>query len=105
MLLMTTPLAEQDAVPVYDPSEGLADFLTRVNDVDVICVLVERKDGEIKGSLRTASPHLDVGQIAPALGGGGHASRAGFSLYGPQMDEARAKVLAAIGDYLDGLSA
>lgn len=98
--LLTTSLEEQNAAPVYDPSEGLADFLLRVHDVDLICLLVERAGGEIKGSLRTASPRLDMGQIAQRLGGGGHASRAGFSLFGLPMGEARAKALAAIAEYL-----
>jgi nanoRNase/pAp phosphatase (c-di-AMP/oligoRNAs hydrolase) len=92
---------EQQAVLVHDPSEGLVDFLIRVYDVDVICLLVERPAGEIKGSLRTSSKTLDMGAIAKQLGGGGHKIRGGFSQYDQPMQQVKDKVIAAITQHLD----
>ncbi len=62
--------------------DGLANFLSIIQDVDYIMVLTEDKDNMIKGSLRTTKDNIDVAQIAQRFGGGGHKKAAGFKIPG-----------------------
>lgn len=63
-------------------SEGLSNFLNKLNDADVVMVLTEKDDGTLKGSLRTTKDDIDVMRIAGLFGGGGHKKAAGFSFNG-----------------------
>lgn len=62
--------------------DGLTNFLNTLDNVDVIMVLKEDKDGHIKGSFRTTKPDVDVSAVAQKLGGGGHKKAAGFKFKG-----------------------
>jgi len=62
--------------------EGMSGFLSNLNAVNGIMLLRELPDGKIKGSLRTSNPNVDVSKLARALGGGGHAKAAGFTISG-----------------------
>lgn len=62
-------------------SEGMANFLHVLKDGEIIMVLKETKDGEIKGSLRTTGKR-DMTKLAGLFGGGGHKKAAGFNLSG-----------------------
>lgn len=66
----------------HEDIEGIANFLNSMPDVKAACVLMENKNGEIKGSLRTLSDDIDVSRLASFLGGGGHRRAAGFSVQG-----------------------
>ncbi|MBN1326302.1 DHH family phosphoesterase [Candidatus Falkowbacteria bacterium] len=58
--------------------DGLANFLSTLQDVNFILVLSEEEDAAIKGSLRTTKDNIDVSKIAKIFGGGGHKKAAGF---------------------------
>lgn len=62
--------------------EGIANFLNFLDDAKVVMVLQEKAEGQIKGSLRTTHPDIDVSQLAKVLGGGGHKKAAGFTIQG-----------------------
>ncbi len=62
-------------------SEGIANFLHILKEGQIILVLIEKKDGTVKGSLRTTGD-IDLTKIAGYFGGGGHKKAAGFSLPG-----------------------
>ena len=62
--------------------EGMAGFLSNLHDVNGILLLRGLPSGEIKGSLRTAKTEVDISRLASALGGGGHAKAAGFTIDG-----------------------
>jgi phosphoesterase RecJ-like protein len=62
--------------------EGLANFLSQLNNVNFTLVLVEQADDTIKGSFRTTRDDVDVGALAAELGGGGHRKAAGFTIPG-----------------------
>ena len=62
--------------------EGMAGFLSNLNGVNGIMLLREMPDGRIKGSLRAINPKVNVAKLAIALGGGGHARAAGFTIEG-----------------------
>ena len=62
--------------------EGLAGFLSNLDQVNGLMILRELPEGIIKGNLRTAKPNVDISKLARALGGGGHAKAAGFTVTG-----------------------
>ncbi|MFC1598540.1 bifunctional oligoribonuclease/PAP phosphatase NrnA [Patescibacteria group bacterium] len=73
---------QENKVTAEDARDGLANFLSTINDVDFIMVLTEENDNLIKGSLRTTKDTINVAKIAEALGGGGHPKAAGFKVDG-----------------------
>lgn len=82
---VTTYLTRQDGKKLdidIEKLEGLANFLSSLQDINFTLVLVERGNNTIKGSLRTTKDDIDVGALAKALGGGGHKKAAGFVIPG-----------------------
>jgi len=65
-----------------DDVEGIAGFLSNLNEVSGLLVLREDEEGMIKGSLRTSNPDVDISKIARIFGGGGHSKAAGFKVKG-----------------------
>ena len=68
--------------------------------VSVALLLRERKDGSVKGSLRT-DDGIDVSRIAAQFGGGGHPFAAGFVVEGEMMETLEAEVLTYIEKELE----
>jgi phosphoesterase RecJ-like protein len=62
-------------------TDAILDPLRSVEGVEVVALLKERADGEIKLSLR-AKGEVDVQAIAASFGGGGHTKAAGATLSG-----------------------
>jgi len=71
----------------------LINVLTSVRDADIAVIFVERPDGKVKVSWRSA-PGVNVANVALEFGGGGHAQAAGAEVTGT-LDEVEARVLAA----------
>lgn len=68
--------------------EGLSGFLNNLYGIKALLLLREEKDAnKIKGSLRTADPHVNVSALARHLGGGGHIRASGFMLEGQLVRE------------------
>jgi phosphoesterase RecJ-like protein len=63
-------------------SEGIANFLNRLNDTPIVLILKETKNGKIKGSFRTTEENTDVSRLAKIFDGGGHKKAAGFTTEG-----------------------
>lgn len=82
--IVTAVISREDAI-MPEVFEGLANFLTTLYEANIILVLREEADGEIKCSLRTTKDNIDVSKLAKKFGGGGHAGAAGFSLRGRLM--------------------
>lgn len=59
-------------------TEALIDWLRTADTADVACVLKQLEDGRYKVSLRSKGG-TNVGAVAEALGGGGHALAAGYT--------------------------
>ncbi len=78
-----------------DAAESVIDEIRRTDEAEVAVVLKEDDAGVWQASLRSKSL-VDVGAIATALAGGGHARAAGFS-YAGGADEA----IAAVRKLLD----
>ncbi len=59
----------------------LINFLSTIDEIDVVIIFVEQEDGLVKVSWRS-QPAYDVSQVAVHFGGGGHAAAAGASIKG-----------------------
>jgi len=76
-------------------TEGLIDHIRVAREADVAILLTETAEGT-KGSLRSRAV-ADVGLLATAFGGGGHARAAGFT-----MDAPASEVIERVREYLRG---
>ncbi len=85
-----------------DDSEGLVDYARSIEGVDV-GVLIENRDGAIKGSLRAKDPFFRVDQVAKVFGGGGHACAAGLNVEDSSIKEFYPQLMQAIGAHLETL--
>lgn len=59
----------------------IAGFLGNLADVKAVMLLRE-DGGNLKGSIRTSRPDVDISSLARHLGGGGHPKASGFSVSG-----------------------
>lgn len=87
---------------VIDDSEGLVDYARSIEGVD-IGVMLEDRDGAIKGSLRAKDPRFRVDQIAKVFGGGGHACAAGLNIENSSIKAVYPQLMEAIGKQLEEL--
>lgn len=78
--------------------EGFVDVVRCVRGVEVVILFREGPDGRTKVSLRSKG-EADVGKIAGAFGGGGHARAAGIR-FRESLDESIEKVLARARHHL-----
>ena len=82
--LVSTVITQADLLECEATEEdmnGNSNFLNALQDAKIIMVLKEQ-DGQVKGSLRTTEPDVDVAAMAKKFGGGGHKKAAGFSVPG-----------------------
>lgn len=77
-------------------TEGLIDYIRIAREADVAVLLTETSEGT-KASLRSRA-RVDVGALAAAFGGGGHARAAGFTFDGSAGD-----AIQSVREYLGGL--
>lgn len=81
-----------------DEGGGLIQYLRMVKSAEIVFLLEEVGETEVKVQFRSRSS-IDVSRLAHALGGGGHARAAGCRLTAT-LDEAEATVLAQISAML-----
>jgi bifunctional oligoribonuclease and PAP phosphatase NrnA len=70
---------------------GIANFLKNTNEGEIVLLLQEGKDGDIKGSLR--SKHINIEPFAKLLGGGGHNKASGFTIEGNISQDSQGKYI------------
>ena len=87
-----------------DDAEGLVDYARAIDGVD-IGVLIEDRDGAIKGSLHAKDPFYRVDQVAKLFNGGGHAAAAGLNVENSSIAEFEPKLVEAIGAHLEAIVA
>ncbi len=71
----------------------LVNLLSTIREASIVIMMTERQDGRIKISWRSR-PGVNVGTLAAAFGGGGHAQAAGAEVDGP-LEAAEQRILAA----------
>lgn len=81
--------AETGARP--EEAEHLPEAIRVVDSIEV-AVLLRQRGGEVRGNLR-AKTTFDVGSVARALGGGGHAAASGFTVEDSTVPEVLARLL------------
>lgn len=69
---------------IADDSEtdGIANFLNKLDGAKISLLMKETPEGKIKGSFRTTREDVDVSAIAKKMGGGGHKKASGFTAEG-----------------------
>ncbi|HEX8917214.1 MAG TPA: bifunctional oligoribonuclease/PAP phosphatase NrnA [Chloroflexota bacterium] len=72
-------LAEEGAT--IDETEGIVEYLRGITEAEVVLLLRETEDGNVRVSMRSR-PAVDVSAIAKALDGGGHRQAAGCTIPG-----------------------
>jgi phosphoesterase RecJ-like protein len=80
-LLAITQAGAAAAGGTYDDTDGLINFPLSVKDIQAVAFFKESGPGEWRVSLRSKG-RVDVGAIARAHGGGGHANAAGCTVRG-----------------------
>lgn len=78
--------------------EGIVNYARSLAGVEVGMLFKERADGLIKVGLRSRQ-RVNVGAVAKAFGGGGHARAAGCTLH-CSLDEARSRLVDALREVL-----
>ncbi|MEO0508935.1 MAG: bifunctional oligoribonuclease/PAP phosphatase NrnA [Verrucomicrobiota bacterium] len=86
-----------------DDAEGLVDYARAIDGVD-IGVLIEDRNGSIKGSLRAKNPFYRVDQVAKQFNGGGHACAAGLNVENSSIAEFEPQLMKALGEHLEAIS-
>ncbi len=83
--------------------DGVIDYAIDLENVKMAYYAHEKPEGGIKFSLRSIAPYR-IDEVAASFGGGGHRQASGLSINLP-MDEAIAKVEAALAAALEGQKA
>lgn len=86
---------EMEKVAVsHEALDGIVNYARNIYGVDVGILYREENDGTVKVSFRSRE-QVDVGQVAKAFGGGGHARAAGCSMRGT-LREVHERVFKAV---------
>lgn len=85
-----------------EDTEGFVDYARAIDGVD-IGILVEEKDGMVKGSFRSNHASFRVNELAKQFNGGGHACAAGFNP-GVSVDDLMPQLEAALESHLTKLA-
>ncbi|MGX4599220.1 DHH family phosphoesterase [Faecalimicrobium sp. JNUCC 81] len=78
----------------FNDVDGITSYTRDIDGVEVGILLKEKKENEVKVSLRAKS-YVDVSSIAQSFGGGGHVRAAGCTIY-DSVENAKKKVLEAV---------
>ena len=92
--LLTDSMYQESGASI-DDADGLVDYARSIQGVEV-GVLLEERNGALKGSLRAKDPKYRVDQIAQAFGGGGHACAAGLNVDSKDIEAFKPQILAKI---------
>lgn len=87
-----------------EDTEGLVDYARSIEGVE-IGVLIEVRDGLIKGSLRAKDSIYRVDQLAAAFGGGGHACAAGLNIKGESLESFLPRLRDALSRQIEAVAA
>ncbi len=70
-----------------DDLTGVVDYLNAVPESLYSILLTERKDGKVKGSMRTLRDDVDLTEVTKIFDGGGHKKASGFAIHGKLKTE------------------
>lgn len=78
----------------FNDVDGITSYTRDIEGVEVGILLKEKKDNEIKVSLRSKS-YVDVSKIAQSFGGGGHIKAAGCTIY-DTIENTKKKIIDSV---------
>ena len=84
----------------FNDVDGITPYTRDIEGVEVGILLKEKKENEVKVSLRSKS-YIDVSKIAQSFGGGGHIRAAGCTIYS-SIEEAKKQIVDAVVKVVQG---
>ena len=84
----------------FNDVNGITPYTIEIEGVEVGILLKEKKENEIKISLRSKS-YIDVSKIAQSFGGGGHIRAAGCTIYS-SIEDAKNEIVNAVLKVIQG---
>ncbi len=99
LITVTTALMQSSGVDEAE-FDGLASLTLQVESVIAGVTIKQRGENRYKISIRS-TPGVDACAVCATLGGGGHKRAAGCEIFGT-LDEAKATIINAIKEHLDG---
>lgn len=82
--------------------DGLMDqLITSASDADIVFLIRETKDGDVKVSLRSLK-NIDITPIVLPFGGGGHQRAAGFKIMQSSLEKSESLVVDSVKDFMKG---
>lgn len=84
----------------FNDVDGITPYTRDIEGVEVGILLKEKKENEVKVSLRSKS-YIDVSKIAQSFGGGGHIRAAGCTIYS-SIEDAKKQIVDAVVKVVQG---
>lgn len=84
----------------FNDVDGITSYTRDIEGVEVGILIKEKKENEVKVSLRSKS-YVDVSKIAQSFGGGGHVRAAGCTIY-DSVENTKKRVLEAVLKSIQG---
>lgn len=80
--------------------DGLMDqLITSASDADIVFLIRETQDGDVKVSLRSLK-NIDITPIVLPFGGGGHQRAAGFKIMQSTLEKSESLVVDSVKDFM-----
>jgi len=84
----------------FNDVDGITPYTRDIEGIEVGILLKEKKENEVKVSLRSKS-YIDVSKIAQSFGGGGHIRAAGCTIYS-SIEDAKKQIVDAVVKVVQG---
>ena len=98
-IMITKEMLKRNIISFNDV-DGITSYTIDIAGVEVGILLKEKKENEIKVSLRSKS-YVNVSKIAQSFGGGGHIRAAGCTIYS-SVEDAKKQVVEAVRMAMQG---
>lgn len=98
-IMITKEMLKRNIISFNDV-DGITSYTRDINGVEVGILLKEKKENEIKVSLRSKA-YVDVSKIAQSFGGGGHIRAAGCTIYS-NIEDAKKQLVDAVVKVVQG---
>lgn len=92
-IMITKEMLKRNVISFNDV-DGITSYTRDIEGIEVGILLKEKKENEVKVSLRSKS-YIDVSKIAQGFGGGGHIKAAGCTIYS-SIEDAKKQIVDAV---------
>ncbi len=98
-IIITKEMLKRNVISFND-LDGITSYTRDIEGVEVGILLKEKKENEVKVSLRSKN-YVDVSKIAQSFNGGGHIRAAGLTIYS-SIEDAKKKIVEAVVKAVQG---